>query len=173
LASTGAVEMSVFQRLLLLNGRKPPRLAFCPNVICRQEVLEPPVPPPPDPPEPPGPPDSEPPEFEPFPEPPPELDPVLQAVRIRAEDRTKAIAIDFQHEHEGRTMPSIFPESGCGGKRPLVRVLRHRDTSRGNGSISAFRRGRPQWNCAVGIDSIFEKAVTNDGVPHLMSKYGL
>ena len=50
--STGAVEMSVFQALLLLNGTNPPRLAPCPVVMTLQARLgfEPsvlPVPPPP------------------------------------------------------------------------------------------------------------------------------
>lgn len=62
--STGAVEMSVFQRLFAEKGRNPPRLALWPRTICWQEVVVPPVPP--DPPLPP-----EPPEPDPFPAPPP------------------------------------------------------------------------------------------------------
>jgi hypothetical protein len=58
LGSTGAVEMSVFQRLFDEKGTNPPRLAFCPSTICWHDVVEPPVPPePPDPPEPPEPPE--------------------------------------------------------------------------------------------------------------------
>src|ERR1700756_3053475 len=57
-ASTGALEMSVFQRLLPGNGRNPPRLALCPGTICWHEVDVVPVPPdPPEPPDPPDPPD--------------------------------------------------------------------------------------------------------------------
>src|ERR1700736_4654647 len=70
-ASTGAVEISVFQGLLVEKGTNPPRLAFWPRTICEQEVVDPPVPPP-EPPEPPDPP-------EPFPAPPPAADmPPLQ-----------------------------------------------------------------------------------------------
>jgi hypothetical protein len=71
--STGALEISVFQRLLDEKGRNPPRLAFWPRIICEQEFVEPPVPAP-DPPDPP-----EPPEPAPFPPPPPVADmPPLQ-----------------------------------------------------------------------------------------------
>src|SRR3954470_23220080 len=53
LGSTGAEEMSVFQRLLPAKGTKPPRLAPCPVDITLQARLPLPVPPPPLPPEPP------------------------------------------------------------------------------------------------------------------------
>jgi hypothetical protein len=43
--STGADEISVFHRLLLVKGRKPFRLAPCPVDITLQERLLPPVPP--------------------------------------------------------------------------------------------------------------------------------
>src|SRR5215813_1983451 len=65
-ASTGAAEMSVFQRLLLVNGTNPLRLAPWPVAITLQERFPPPVPPlfPPPPPEPPLPPEPPvPPEF--------------------------------------------------------------------------------------------------------------
>src|SRR5215831_2212344 len=42
--STGAEEISVFQRLLLVNGTKPLRLAPCPVDIPLQARLLPPVP---------------------------------------------------------------------------------------------------------------------------------
>ena len=46
LGSTGADEISVFQRLLLVKGTNPFRLAVCPTDIPLQARLLPPVPPP-------------------------------------------------------------------------------------------------------------------------------
>ena len=43
--STGAEEISVFHKLLLVKGRKPFRLAPCPVDITLQVRLPPPVPP--------------------------------------------------------------------------------------------------------------------------------
>src|SRR5579872_1848364 len=58
LGSSGAEEMSVFQRLLLEKGTNPFRLGVCPADITLHARLLPPVPPPlpPEPPEPPDPP---------------------------------------------------------------------------------------------------------------------
>jgi len=78
--STGAAEISVFQRLVLVKGTNPPREAFWPGVICEQELEVLPVPPdppepplPPEPPEPPDPPEPPEPPLPPDPPEPPEL----------------------------------------------------------------------------------------------------
>src|SRR5579871_317327 len=76
LGSTGAAEMSVFQRLLLENGTNPFRLAVWPVAITSHARLLPPAPPlPPLPPEPPFPPPPEPLPPELFPPDPLELPP--------------------------------------------------------------------------------------------------
>ena len=103
LGSTGAAEISVFQRLPLGNGRNPPRLSFCPGVICWHEELELPVPPPPDPPEPPVPPE--------LPEPAPEplLFPVLEVVALQPAKKSKGRARQSRRNaFQGEAMVYFF-----------------------------------------------------------------
>src|SRR5271157_864177 len=95
--STGAEEMLVFQRLLLVNGTKPLKLAVWPRAITLQARFPPPVPPP------------FPPPFPPPPPPPEVLETPAQAIRKKATPTsTEKRKTRFQSERSPADMIGTF-----------------------------------------------------------------
>src|SRR5215475_8666560 len=102
LGSTGAEEISAFQRLLLVNGTNPLRLAPCPVDITLQSRFPPPVPPP-----------FPPPPLPPFPPPPPELFDELDTPE-QAENKKIASTTELPEMYcQADRDPSITPLSGA------------------------------------------------------------